>query len=144
MLTAKENVAHPLLLDGARAATVFPKAQALLKEVGLGRRVDHRPDQLSGGEMQRVAIARALIGDPLLVLADEPTGNLDSAMGLEILNLLRTRVREAGQTVIMVTHDANAASFARRVVALRDGLVASDAPPSSVVPLPPPSKIAAC
>ncbi len=125
-LTALENVALPRLLDGASISEVEPKAKALLTQMGLGARVGHRPDQLSGGEMQRVAIARALITDPLLILADEPTGNLDSKSGEAVLRLLAEMARERGHTILMVTHDANAASFGTRLVRLRDGEIESD------------------
>ena len=105
-MTAWENVALPRLLDGTKMSEVKPRAVELLKRVGLEERVDHKPSQLSGGEMQRVAVARALIGDPLLVLADEPTGNLDSASGEAVLDLLQDIVAEEGTTVVIVTHDA--------------------------------------
>ncbi|MDQ3941317.1 MAG: ABC transporter ATP-binding protein, partial [Actinomycetota bacterium] len=119
-LTARENAAFPLLLDGAADATA--RGTAALAKVGLEDRAEHRPSQLSGGEQQRVALARALVAEPAVVLADEPTGNLDSATGRDILELLRTTA-DAGQTIVMVTHDATAASFADRVVGLADGLV---------------------
>jgi putative ABC transport system ATP-binding protein len=122
-LSAVENVCLPLLLDGKSLSKVAPTAVSLLERVGLGHRKDHRPDQLSGGEMQRVAIARALIADPVLVLADEPTGNLDSKTGALVLELFRSTVKERGQTVIMVTHDPRAAALADRVIRLRDGLL---------------------
>lgn len=122
-LTAEENVCLPLLLDGEPYSKIAPAAAKLLDRVGLGERKHHRPDQLSGGEMQRVAIARALVGEPALVLADEPTGNLDSKNGKLILDLFREIVKERGQTVIMVTHDPRAAALADRVIGLRDGVV---------------------
>jgi putative ABC transport system ATP-binding protein len=125
-LTAEENVCLPRLLDGESYAKVAPDAARLLERVGLGARRHHRPDQLSGGEMQRVAIARALVSQPVLVLADEPTGNLDSKSGSIVLELFRDTVKERGQTVIMVTHDPRAAALADRVIRLRDGLVESD------------------
>ena len=125
-LTAEQNVAMPLLLDGAPADEVRAKARALLGLVGLRSRADHRPHQLSGGEMQRVAIARALVSDPAVVLADEPTGNLDSARGAEILGLLRRAVEERGCTMIVVTHDEAVAARADRVVVLRDACIAAD------------------
>ncbi len=127
-LSALENVALPRLLDGETIKEVEPKARALLEKMGLGSRMGHRPDQLSGGEMQRVAIARALVTDPILILADEPTGNLDSKTGESVLTLLSEMARDHGQTIIMVTHDANAASFGTRLVKLRDGSVESDTP----------------
>jgi putative ABC transport system ATP-binding protein len=119
-LTAVENAAFPLLLDGAPDA--LERASASLEEVGLGHRTGHRPGQLSGGEQQRVALARALVTRPAVVLADEPTGNLDSATGEEILGLL-ARTSEAGQTIVMVTHDPRSAAFAQRVVRLSDGVL---------------------
>jgi putative ABC transport system ATP-binding protein len=125
-LTALENVALPKLLDSKPMREIEPKAKELLKMMGLGKRMDHRPDQLSGGEMQRVAIARALVSDPLLILADEPTGNLDSKTGDSVLTLLSDMVREQGQTIVMVTHDLNAASYGTRLITLRDGLVETD------------------
>jgi len=125
-LSAEENVCLPLLLDGAPYAKVAPAAASLLERVGLGARKHHRPDQLSGGEMQRVAIARALIADPILILADEPTGNLDSKTGTLVLELFRDTVKERGQTVIMVTHDPRAAKLADRVIAMRDGVIERD------------------
>ncbi|HEX2052742.1 MAG TPA: ABC transporter ATP-binding protein [Actinomycetota bacterium] len=123
-MNAWENVALPRLLDGEKLKDVRPKAVELLEKVGLGGRIDHKPSQLSGGEMQRVAVARALIADPVLVLADEPTGNLDSASGQAVLDLLRNIVSEEGRTVVIVTHDAKAASLADQQVTLRDGVLA--------------------
>ena len=117
-LTAEENAAFPLLLDGVPDA--LDRARAALEEVGVGARRSHRPSQLSGGEQQRVALARALVTEPAVVLADEPTGNLDSATGREILELLRTTANN-GQTIVMVTHDQKAAEFADRSVRLVDG-----------------------
>ena len=120
-LSAAENVALPLLIDGKRLRDYAARVDELLDLVGLGGRRDHRPDQLSGGEQQRVAIARALVTEPMIVLADEPTGNLDSKSGKEVLGLLRRACDEKGQTIVMVTHDPYAASYAERVVFLRDG-----------------------
>ena len=117
-LTAEENAAFPLLLDGI--ADAIERARVKLAAVGLGDRARHRPSQLSGGEQQRVALARALVTEPAVVLADEPTGNLDSLTGEDILKLLRVTA-DAGQTIIMVTHDARAAAFADRIVRLVDG-----------------------
>lgn len=122
-LTAAENVALPLLIDGKRIEDYELRIDELLTLVGLGDRKDHKPHQLSGGQQQRVAIARALVTDPAIVLADEPTGNLDTASGEEILGLLRRACDEKGQTIVMVTHDQYAAEFADRIVRLRDGLV---------------------
>jgi putative ABC transport system ATP-binding protein len=126
-LSAEENVALPLLLDGQPLARVTPRARELLAAVGLSGRARHRPHELSGGEMQRVAIARALVGEPLLVLADEPTGNLDSVAGERVLRLLHDTVRRRGLTLLMVTHDARAAAAADRTITLRDGRVEADA-----------------
>lgn len=120
-LTAAENVALPLLLDGKKLVDYEDKVRDLMILVGLDERMDHRPDQLSGGEQQRVAIARALVTEPAIALADEPTGNLDRKAGKQVLNLLREACKVKGQTIVMVTHDPYAASFADRVVFLRDG-----------------------
>jgi len=125
ILTAVENVGLPLLLDGIPFSKVRPKAEALLGKVGLGGRIEHRPEQLSGGEMQRVAIARALIADPAVLLADEPTGNLDSRTSEDIFGLLAA-LHADGQTIIMVTHDAKAASHGTRIITLKDGCLESD------------------
>jgi putative ABC transport system ATP-binding protein len=124
-LTAEENVALPLLLDGRGWREVRPKVESVLDQVGLGRRRQHRPDELSGGEMQRVAIARALVIDPVLILADEPTGNLDSRTGEQVLALVRDANR-SGATVVLVTHDARAASYGSRTVTMQDGGIVSD------------------
>ena len=125
LLTAAENVGLPLLLEGIPFAQVRPKAVALLEKVGLGQRVEHRPEQLSGGEMQRVAVARALITNPAVILADEPTGNLDSHTSEEIFLLLKG-LNDQGQTIVMVTHDSKAAAYGSRIVTLRDGALAED------------------
>ncbi len=126
-LTAAENVMLPALIGGRRAARDPERVDALLALVGLTERAGHLPSQLSGGEQQRVAIARALLREPQVVLADEPTGNLDSTSGSGVLALLR-RVADEGQTVVMVTHDAAAAALADRVVLLRDGQVVREVP----------------
>jgi putative ABC transport system ATP-binding protein len=120
-LTAAENVALPLLLEGQRGAQSDARVRDLLELVGLSDRADHRPDQLSGGQQQRVALARALVSEPAVVLADEPTGNLDRRSGVEMLTLLRVACDEKGQTIVIVTHDPFAASSADRVVFLQDG-----------------------
>ena len=120
-LTALENVTLPLLLDGKPLSSIIPKAATLLEKVGLSSRKDHRPNELSGGEMQRVAICRALIHDPILILADEPTGNLDSKTGEQILGLLQTLQKDRCCTVVMVTHDKQAARYGHRIIHLRDG-----------------------
>jgi putative ABC transport system ATP-binding protein len=125
-LSAIENVALPLLLDGKSMSSVSGRAKELLALMGLDSRMNHRPDQLSGGEMQRVAIARALVTDPLLILADEPTGNLDSKTGTVVLELLARIARERGNSIVMVTHDPRAASYGTRLIQLRDGRIESD------------------
>jgi putative ABC transport system ATP-binding protein len=123
-LTAAENVAVPLELAGARG--VASRTRALLEQVGLGERAHHYPVQLSGGEQQRVALARAVALDPPLLLADEPTGNLDSATGAAIIDLLFALNGERGSTLLLVTHDPALAERADRVVSLRDGRVVGD------------------
>jgi putative ABC transport system ATP-binding protein len=127
-LSAWENVAVPKLLDGVRLGKVKPEAVRLLERVGLGNRTEHRPSELSGGQLQRVAVARALMMDPPLILADEPTGNLDSATGASILALLTEVAHEAGRgrLVVMVTHNADAAAATDRVITLQDGRLGSD------------------
>jgi putative ABC transport system ATP-binding protein len=122
-LTAAENVALPLLIDGKNIAPHRSRIEELLGLVGLQDRAGHRPDQLSGGQQQRVAIARAFIHNPEIVLADEPTGNLDSRSGTAILDLLRRTCRDFEATIAMVTHDPRAASYASRIVFLKDGQV---------------------
>ncbi len=123
-LTAQENVAVPLELAGE--ADAAPRAVALLAEVGLADRAHHYPVQLSGGEQQRVAVARAMARRPALLLADEPTGNLDSATGKQIIELLVGLNRRLGSTLVLVTHDAALAAHADRVITLRDGRIVSD------------------
>ena len=125
-LSAEENVALPLLLDGKRSREIGPRVASALEAVGLAHRRTHRPDELSGGEMQRVAIARALVIEPKLILADEPTGNLDSTTGEQILDLICRANRERGATVVMVTHDAKAAAHGTRLVTMRDGRIVGD------------------
>ena len=125
-LTAEENIALPLLIDGKHIKDYRAKLDQLLELVGLTDRRHHKPDQLSGGQQQRVAIARALITDPAIVLADEPTGNLDSKSGEELLKLLRRSCGQFQQTIVMVTHDAKAASFSDRVVFLKDGKIVGE------------------
>jgi putative ABC transport system ATP-binding protein len=122
-LTGIENVALPLVLDGRSERDASARAEALLARVGLEGRRDHLPEQLSGGEIQRLAIARALVFDPPILLADEPTGNLDSKTGAAVLETIRAINREAGSTVVMVTHDRDAAARSDRVIHLRDGRV---------------------
>jgi putative ABC transport system ATP-binding protein len=124
--TVVENIEVPLLYQGIRLnEATRARCTALAEMVGLGERLDHRPLQLSGGQQQRVAIARALVNDPQLILADEPTGNLDSRTSDEIMQTL-TDLNRAGKTIIMVTHENDIAAWARRVVRLRDGMVESD------------------
>jgi putative ABC transport system ATP-binding protein len=122
-LSAEENVALPLMFSGVPEKERQGRAREVLEQVGLRHRLTHRPTQLSGGEQQRVAIARALIGQPSLLLADEPTGNLDTDTGAEIMTLLRELNQERGLTLLVVTHDPEVAAFADRVVKLRDGRV---------------------
>lgn len=122
-LTARENIAVPLLVDGESNAKIASRVDEMLALVHLSDRANHRPQAMSGGEQQRVAIARALLNDPVLVLADEPTGNLDSIAAVEIWLLLRRLAHEMNKTVLMVTHEAAAASYADRTYVLKDGLV---------------------
>jgi len=123
--TALENVELPLIYGGVRARERRRRARQALDRVGLGDRVHHHPNQLSGGQQQRVAIARALVGRPKLVLADEPTGNLDSAASAEMMSLLRG-LRDDGITLVLVTHEPDIAAYAERVIVFKDGLVCSD------------------
>jgi putative ABC transport system ATP-binding protein len=125
-LTALENVALPLRLQGLSKKEAEGRARSMLARVGLADRAAHRPDELSGGERQRVAIARALIFRPPLLLGDEPTGNLDSATGEEILRLLDDLQQEYQSTLLMVTHNAQAAEFCNRIVTLHDGKIVED------------------
>lgn len=125
-LTALENVALPLVLDGRSKSEAENQAQALLKQVGLEQRKRHLPEELSGGEIQRVAMARALAFNPPLLLADEPTGNLDSNNGNAVLSLLRQISKEEGCTVVMVTHSEEAARYGDRRIYLRDGRIERD------------------
>jgi putative ABC transport system ATP-binding protein len=125
-LSALENAILPGLLAGKTQAELAPRALALLEDVGLKGRDHHRPDELSGGEMQRVAVARALLTQPALLLADEPTGNLDSKTGDEVLRIIRTAARDRQVTVVMVTHDPKAAAVGDRIVRLRDGAIVGD------------------
>ena len=125
-LTAEENVALPLIIDGQDLRKHQEHIDALLEMVGLTDRRRHKPDQLSGGEQQRVALARALVTRPAIVLADEPTGNLDSKTGTAIMELLRRSCDELGQTIVVVSHDPRASAYADRVVFLGDGLVVGE------------------
>ena len=126
MFTAEQNILMPLTLAGKRADRRW--FNLLVKTLGLEERLGHRPNELSGGQQQRVAIARALITKPKLVFADEPTGNLDSVSSAEVLSFLKRSVDELGQTIIMVTHDAVAASYADRAIVFADGQVVADEP----------------
>jgi len=128
--TALENVELPLLYNGrgSRPKQRHHKAMELLRTVGLGERAHHTPNQLSGGQQQRVAIARALVNDPELILADEPTGNLDSRTSVEIMEILQRLNRESGMTVLLITHEHDIAGYASRVVTVRDGRVRTDEP----------------
>ena len=128
MLSAEENVLLPLSIAGEKPDRVW--LERLLSDVGLQERRNHRPSELSGGQQQRVAVARALVSRPTVVFADEPTGNLDSTTGMEILRLLRASVDERGQTIVMVTHDPRAAKFADRVLHLADGELVREEVPS--------------
>ena len=123
--TALENVALPMVYAGFSEAERISRAQEVLRQVGLGDRMDHRPNELSGGQRQRVAVGRALVMRPSIILADEPTGNLDSATSEEVMELFGD-IQKAGNTVILVTHEEDIAAYAHRVVRLRDGRVESD------------------
>ena len=123
-LTAEENITLPLLLGGTKGDQVW--IDRVIDTVGLRSRLKHRPSELSGGQQQRVAVARAMASQPTIIFADEPTGNLDSRTGAEILAFMRLAVRELGQTIVMVTHDPNAASYADRVIFLADGKVVDE------------------
>jgi putative ABC transport system ATP-binding protein len=125
-LTLLENVELPLLLAGQRASAAEPAARTLLERVGLGPRLRHYPQQLSGGELQRGAMARALIHKPALLVADEPTGNLDSENGLQVLELLTELSRETGVTMLLATHAPEIAAAAHRIIRMRDGRIESD------------------
>jgi putative ABC transport system ATP-binding protein len=120
--SAVDNVAMPLVYRGIRRAERRRRAEAALEAVGMGHRLGHTPNQLSGGEQQRVAIARALVGDPQVILADEPTGNLDSRRGAEVMDLLENLNAERGVALVVVTHDLELAGRARRQLHMRDGL----------------------
>lgn len=128
-LTAEENIALPLMLRGDQGRDIAARVDDLLHRVGMSHRRRHRPGELSGGEQQRVAIARALVHQPRLLLADEPTGNVDSHQGAEIMTLIRGLAQSGGQTVLLVTHSAQAALAADYTWAMRDGRLVSRTPP---------------
>ena len=130
-LTAEENIQLPLIIDGKDPRKYRERLEQILVLVGLTDRRDHKPDQLSGGQQQRVALARALITEPAIVLADEPTGNLDTKSGTAIMELLRRSCHELNQTVIVVSHDPRAAAYADRVIFLRDGLIVHEYQPAA-------------
>jgi putative ABC transport system ATP-binding protein len=129
VMDATENAALPVTLDGISPPKAMAKAKDWLEKVGLGNRLKNHPDQLSGGQQQRVAVARALVAEPSLVLADEPTGNLDSRASDEIAALLRQVANEWGRAVVMVTHDAHVASYADRIIFLKDGVIVDEQRP---------------
>ena len=122
-LSARENIAVPLLIEGVANAEIDRRVDEIIRLVHLEQRAKHRPQSMSGGEQQRVAIARALLNEPVVILADEPTGNLDSINAIEIWQLLRQLAHEHGRTVVMVTHEATAASYADRAYVLKDGRI---------------------
>lgn len=124
-LSALENVAIPLVYGGVPKKIRIEKASEALRKVGLTDRMTHKPNELSGGQRQRVAIARAIVNDPAIILADEPTGNLDTKTSLEIMNIFET-MHQAGNTIILVTHEPDIAEYAHRIVRLRDGSIESD------------------
>jgi len=129
-VTCLQNVELPLIYSGMRKRKREERASEVLRDVGLGDRIDHKPNELSGGQRQRVAVARALVTDPALILADEPTGNLDTKTGEEIMWLFEQLYRR-GNTLIVVTHEEEVAQHARRIIRLRDGVIESDVPVSS-------------
>ena len=124
-LSAAENVALPLVYAGVGKKERIERAMEVLKQVGLADRSHHKPNELSGGQIQRVAIARAIVNNPAIILADEPTGNLDSKTSIEVMDIFG-RIQEAGNTVIVVTHEEDIAAYAKRVVRLKDGMMESD------------------
>ncbi|MBS1525410.1 MAG: ABC transporter ATP-binding protein [Bacteroidetes bacterium] len=129
--TALDNVALPLIYAGVNKENRQDRARKALENVGLGHRVDHKPNELSGGQRQRVAVARALINDPAIILADEPTGNLDTKTSIEIMGLLED-IHAKGNTIILVTHEEDIAKHAHRIVRMRDGLIENDYPNTDI------------
>ena len=125
--TTLENVALPLVYAGSKKEAREQRAKEVLEQVGLGNRMNHKPNELSGGQRQRVAIARALVNNPAIILADEPTGNLDSKTSLEIMGLLDD-IHKSGNTIILVTHEEEIAKYAHRIIRLKDGVIESDLP----------------
>ena len=125
ILTAQANVALPLIYAGVGEEERMERAKKALEAVGLGDRLDHKPMEMSGGQRQRVAIARALINDPPVIMADEPTGNLDTKSSYEIMDIFK-KMNEQGKTVIMVTHEPDIAAYCKRVLVMRDGKLVSD------------------
>ena len=123
--TALDNVILPLIYAGMKKTDREIRAKAVMEQVGLGNRMDHKPNELSGGQRQRVAIARALVNNPAIILADEPTGNLDSKTSVEIMGLFE-EIHQKGNTIILVTHEEDIAKYAHRIVRLKDGLIESD------------------
>ena len=139
--SALENVELPLLYQGVATKERMQRATVALERVGLGKRLDHHPSQLSGGQQQRVAIARALVSNPQVILADEPTGNLDSRTSIEVMALFQEMGR-SGITVVLVTHEPDIAQYAARVINMKDGLVQSDSRQTPVTAVPPLGEVA--
>lgn len=138
--SALENVALPLVYAGYSKSERLNRARKALEDVGLGNRADHKPNELSGGQRQRVAIARALVNDPSIILADEPTGNLDTKTSYDIMALFKD-LNEKGNTIIMVTHEEDIAAFAKRIIRLRDGVIESDKINEHVRSVRPPEEV---
>lgn len=131
-MTALDNVALPLVYNGTKKSVREQKAQEVLELVGLGDRIDHKPNELSGGQRQRVAIARALVNNPSIILADEPTGNLDTKTSVEIMEIFE-KIHGAGNTVILVTHEEDISEHAHRIIRLRDGVIETDLQNQNIV-----------
>lgn len=130
--TSIDNVALPLIYAGIRKKERLEKARVALESVGLGNRIDHKPNELSGGQRQRVAVARALINSPSIILADEPTGNLDTKTSIEIMSLIE-EIHSKGNTIVLVTHEEDIAQHAHRIVRMRDGLIEDDYPNLDII-----------